>query len=216
MSAFPFLFLKGFNQKDDLVLSEEMAIVTENVQADAKYLEFTGAAIAALRESEKDIITEIFDIAMKQVRPKGNSQQTAEAKKLDRIDSLSDIQARALNFSNSEQMCWEYAAKWLKLEYTKDEDLKVNYNLDFDLQQIKADLLRTLLDMRTIKDISRDTMWKIMKQGEILPKNFDPEEETEKIVQEEREAYEFQSTLTVEDEEEPEEIEYIDEEEETE
>ncbi len=185
MSAFPFLFLKGFTDKEKLVISEEMAIITENDKADGKWMEFTGNSIEALRESEKMIISEIFDLAMKQVRPSTSARQTAEAKKLDRLDSLSDIQTRAISFSNSEQQCWEFAALWEKLDYRKDEDIKVSYNLDFDIKEIESDLIKALLDMRMTKDLSRDTLWEILSRGEILPRNFNKEEEEAKIADEE-------------------------------
>lgn len=212
MSAFPFLFLKGWHNKDDLVISEEMAIITENDKADAKYLEFTGQSIDALRESEKLIIGEIFDIAMKQVRPSGTARQTAEAKKLDRLDSLSDIQARAIGFSNSEQKCWEFAAMWEKIDYKKDEDIKINYNLDFDLNQIEADLIKVLLDMRITKDLSRETLWEILQRGEILPRNFDKDEEKEKIEEEETGDLELNSKIKKDIKNKDEEEEIIDEE----
>jgi len=122
----------------------------------------------------------MFDLALKQIRSTGAQREVAEAKRLDRLDATSDIQSRALGFQESETKCFEYAAKWLKKDFDPQQNT-VKYNLDFDLRDMKADLLGHLLNMRTTGDLSRETLWSEMKRGEVLDSSFDLEKEKELI-----------------------------------
>jgi hypothetical protein len=177
MSAFPLLFLKNFNKDEPIVVSEDYALIGDE-NSDAKYTEISGAAMTALRDAEVAINDEIFDLALKQVRPKGSAPQTAEAKKLDRLDALSDIQTRAIGFSNSEEQCWEYWAKWINLT---NPEIEVSYNLDYNLQSMTPELLKAFIELKNQGLLSNETILKTISQGEIMPRSFDPIEELEKI-----------------------------------
>jgi len=181
MSAFPFPFFKGFDTKDQkIVVGEGWGVASENPQSDVKLVEFSGNSIEALRNTETNILQEMFDLALKQIRTTSRQREAAEAKRLDRLDATSDIQARAIGFSESETKCWEYMAKWLKQDFDNEKNA-VKYNLDFDLRDMKADLLGHLLTMRTTHDLSRETLWHEMKRGELLDSSFDPEKEALQI-----------------------------------
>ena len=121
---------------------------------------------------------------MKQVRSTSNQRETAESKRMDRLDALSDLQARAVGFSNSEKECWKYAAKWLKINPKRIEDINISYNIDFDIDQIESELIGKLIDLRNLGDLSQETLWKILNRGEVLPRDFDPEDEKQRIDQE--------------------------------
>ncbi len=181
MAAFPILCLIGWDDDTPVKVSEDMALLNPNTDSHASYLEFSGQSIGALRDSEKDIIAEIIDIALKQVRTTSGQREAAESKRIDRLESMSELQARAWGFANSEKQVWKYAAKWMG---EKESDVSVSYNLDFSLDQIQSDLVARLMDMRAMGDLSRSTLWDVLKDGEVLPKNFDPEMEQKKLEEE--------------------------------
>lgn len=181
MAAFPILTLMGWDDDAPVKLSEDMALINPNVDAKASYLEFSGQSIGVLRESERDIISEIIDIALKQVRNTSNQREAAESKRLDRLESMSELQARSWGFSNSETQVWKYMVQWLRAD---SNSVSVSYTLDFNLDQIESDLVARLMDMRAMGDLSRDTLWGILKDGEVLPGNFDSDEEKERLDQE--------------------------------
>lgn len=191
MSAFPLLFLAGWDAQDPVKVSEDMGISNPDKDAKMSYVEISGQSIDKLRLAEQDILTAIYDIAMKQVRNTSYQREAAEAKKMDRLDSLSDLQRRSINFSSAEEQCYKFAGEWLQLSESELDKISVSYNLDYDTDQINAQLLATLLNMRTTKDLSRASLWDIMKEGEILPRNFDPEKEKETIMEEENETISF-------------------------
>lgn len=198
-SAFPLLFMRGFDQsKGSVTVSEDHGIISEDVQADVKYVEFTGASINSLRQSELDIVLEIFDLALKQVRNTSSQRMTAESKRMDRLDALSDLQARAIGFANSERKCWEYALMWMG-QSDKAKSINISYNIDYNVDQIKADLIGKLLDMRAVKDLSQETFWDILTQGEILPRGFDPEEEKTRLEEEEKRSLPFDKNIRTPD-----------------
>ena len=196
-SAFPLLFMKGFDQgKGTISTSEDYGIINEDSDSDVKYVEFSGTSIGALRQAEMDIILEIFDLALKQVRNTSSQRMTAESKRMDRLDALSDLQARAIGFANSEQKCWEYVLKWLG-EKDKIDKINISYNIDYNVDQIAAELIGKLLDMRSIKDLSQETFWDILTQGEVFPRGFDPEEEKKRLEEEEKKSLPFDKTARI-------------------
>lgn len=183
-TAHPQMFFKGFT-RNELTTSPAHGVFTENTDADFKIVEFSGTSIAELRTTETDILREIYDIALKQIRNPSVARQTYESKRLDRIDALTELQARALGYSESEQKCWEYAAKWLNLDPGK---INVEYNIDFNVEELTTDLIRTLLELKGGKVISKNTLWKLLMEGEVLPATFNAEEEEKLILAEPNES----------------------------
>ena len=71
----------------------------------------------------------------------------------------------------------------------KSETIAVEYHNDFDIETITGDLLRAFVELRRDKNISKETLLKILQKAEIpFPDDFDIESEIEKIDDELRSA----------------------------
>ncbi len=181
MSAYPIPFFKMCDLDGKLKMGEGVGIASGDPNGDFRLVEFQGASIEALRRTEQDILQEMFDLALKQIRQTGAQRETAEAKRLDRLDATSDIQARVIGFEESEQKCWEFAADWLKLADKREQWIK--YNNDFDIRDMQADLANIFLTMTDSEKLSTETLWNVLKRGELLDPDFNPDEEWERILE---------------------------------
>lgn len=172
-TAHPVPFFKGF-QASDVETGPQYGVFNMNPNSDIRLVEFSGTSIGALRETEQDILREIFDLALKQVKPTSVQRQTIESKRFDRLDALSDLQARAISFSESETECWKYMAKWINIDY---KNISVDYNLDYNITELQSDMIKTLLTLSQSKIITKETLLKLLLRGEILLDDFDIDKE---------------------------------------
>jgi hypothetical protein len=62
-----------------------------------------------------------------------------------------------------------------------DEGIEVEYNKDFDADEISDGLMRSFVDLRRNRDLSRETLWSLLQQWGYLSEDFDPEEEKQRI-----------------------------------
>jgi len=186
-SAFPIPFFKMFDITTFKDMGPQNGLFSMDPDADVKLIEFSGNSIKALKEAEEDILREIFDLSLKQIRANSAQKQTVESKRLDRLDALSDLQNRALQFQEAERTCWEYFGMWLDIE----DDIEIIYNIDYNISQMETDLIDRILTLKDKKIISKKTVRQLLESGEILPDDFDSEEEDKNIEKETPETNNF-------------------------
>lgn len=182
------LFVATGAQPEELeafVKSSSNGLCISNPEARVSYVEPEGRSFDALRQAIADDERAIREIALRQVRPDSRVGESAEAKKLDNTQLNSQLARFSQAVEAGEKECWRLAAKWLGVA---DADPKVEYSRDFDEEEISGDLLRAFSELRRNGDISRDTLFDLLKRWEVLPPEFDPKEEEAKLEDEARKA----------------------------
>jgi len=184
-TAIPLLLLKGFDENDrNLFIKSSSNGIWGDGDCDGKYVEPEGRAFEAVRQALLDDEKSIREIALRMLRPDSKVGESAESKKIDKLQLDSQLGIFAYNCEEAEKKCWELAAKWLKNSKSK---IEVNYNKDFDIDQISSDLVKALMELRNNQDLSRDRLWKVLQQMEFpLGDDFDPVEEKTLIENENR------------------------------
>lgn len=183
--AVPLFFAKGFDTKDldAFVRSSSNGITSTMPDADIKYVEPDGKSFASLREAISDDMKAIREVALRQVRPDSKAIESGYSKRIDNQQLNSALVRFALSSCAAEQRCWMLAEKWLR---GAGDAVEVTYNTDFDVDALSGDLVRSLLEVRKNRDISRETLWKSLARLEVLPEDFDPEIEAALLEDEER------------------------------
>lgn len=192
------LFLKGLEEKAEIVIGPLNSIRTENADADGKFIEHTGKAIEA---GEKDLerLEERMETLGLQpfIRQLGN--QTAKARTLDETKHHTSVQMWAVALQKALTKGAELAADWLNISLVAD--FAFNVHTEFGLTQKAAETVTALLKAREKREITRQTFLERMKHFDILPDTLDVEEEIELLEAEESKALEA-FTQPEEDEEE--------------
>jgi hypothetical protein len=175
----------GF-QEDELeafTRSSSNGLRSENTDARVEYAAPTGRVFEALRQNISDDERSIKEIALRMVRPDSKQVESADSKREDRKQLDSQLSRFSQNMADGETRCWELAAKWLGLQ---NVDIEVQYNDEFDTEKISGDLARSFIALRQSRDLSRETLWQILKDNGILRPDFDPVEEAARIAAEGR------------------------------
>lgn len=182
-AAVAFLLVKGMPQEDveTLVKSSSNALVTQNTDADAKYIETSGTSFSAIRDQIKDTETAIREIALRIVRPQVVGAESAESRRLDKQPLNSMFSVFSKNTEDSEAKCWYFMDKW---SGGTGDGIAVTYNRDFDYQEITSQLLSALDGMTTNRTLSKATLYEIMQQRGIMPHGFDADDEALRISKE--------------------------------
>lgn len=151
-----------------------------NPDAKAQLLTYQGDGI-------KDRASEILRIDMQMaalganvVLSKGNSAHTvAKTAELRSRESASDLVMCLRNVSDGLTLILRH---WAELNGKKDlNKVFVKANCDLVDQTMAADMIRALNEARRDGLLSFTTMINILKAGEILPANLDPEDERERV-----------------------------------
>jgi len=185
-SAITLWFFKGFSadQLTEFVMSTSNGLRSDSVEAGVECVEPPGNSFKAITESiDKDERT-IREIALRMIRPDSRQVESAESKKLDKQPLDSQLSLFSKNIENGERRCWQLALKWLNRG--GNEELELQYNRDFDVETISESLINALLGLRRNQDISRETLWELLKRGEILGDDFNQDEEATRLELEQR------------------------------
>jgi len=181
-TAFPLMTLLGFDedQVGEFVRSSHNGLMGP-ADASASYVEPSGRSFQDLRSAISQDVSDIQEIALRMIKPNGKQIQSAQSKREDRLQLDSQLSVFARNVENAEVKCWEIMLDWLKKPELKSE-IKVEYNRDFNLNQISGEVLEAFSKMRESGDISRETFLRVLQQGEIpFPGDFNYKEEVVRI-----------------------------------
>lgn len=153
---------------------------TNGKKWEVKYLEPTGAGAQSSRDSERDLIRRIFEIALRQTKRDSAQVQSFQAQREEVKIFRSSLAAVTEEFEISEQRCWDLAAKWEGLE---DWEGEVKYNRDFDDKMIEASMITAFSNAVERNQLSRSTFLEQLIAGEVLSSETDIVEEINRIRQ---------------------------------
>lgn len=189
-TAFPQQGFFGFDVEDvkNYIRSSSNGLVSADPSAHSEYIEPSGRSFSALESKIASDERNIREIALRMVRQDSKVGESAEAKKLDKAQLDSQLTVFSRNCENFEKNCWRMFGRWLGLNENElsgtagNDNINITYNRDFDVEKISQDIVRLFYDMRRAGDLSRETFWEILKNGELpLPDDFDAVEEAAKI-----------------------------------
>jgi len=187
-TAFPQQYFFGFEKEEieSYIKASSNGLVSSNHEASSDFIEPQGRAFEALEKQIRADEQAIKEIALRMIRPDSKVGESAEAKKIDNQQLNSQLSVFSQNCQDAENKCWELMSKWIG---GKSETIAVEYHKDFDIETITGDLLRAFVELRRDKNISKETLLKILQKAEIpFPDDFDIEAEIEKIDDELRSA----------------------------
>lgn len=156
-------------------------LLLNDPEASAGILESQGHGLEATKEELQEIKENMASLGLQMlVRRTGARPETATSNLLDKSESDASLAAFALAIQDAANECLRIHASY---ESTIQNPGSVVVNRDFHDQLMEPQMLRVLSDMVGEAVLSLDTMWDILIAGEVLPEDFDPELERERIAQ---------------------------------
>jgi len=173
VGASPILVLRGFDPDSDstLGLSVNSALLLPP-DGGAEYVEPTSDAFDAQLKCLAALEDQISRLGINTLTQQNLTNTTAESKRMDRIDSDSIMAVIAGDLERSITEIFALASA-----YTGIEPPVVSIPRDYENRLLDGNQVTAYLQLFMQKAISHRTLITILKDGEVLPANLDPDKE---------------------------------------
>ncbi len=180
----PIMFGKGLSSgadpegggSEEITVSPNSLVHTDNPEGDLRYVEHSGAAIAAGRTHQQDLLEQMEAFSMQLLIPRsGNVTATASA--IDAAAAHSDLQRMVGELETA----IENSLKHMALLGNIDTDTvgSVEFFDDFNIAVGSVEEADLLLRMASVGKLSTKTLLEEIKRRGLLAQSFDPEAEAE-------------------------------------
>ena len=173
VGAQPIFCLKGFDPEssNELGLSVNTAVLLPP-DGDAMYVQPTTDAYDAQMKCLRALEEQICSLGVSVLARQNISNSTAEAKRLDRVDSDSIMALVSEDLASAVQDILRIAGK-----YAGVEPPVVTIPQDFTNRLLDGNQITAMLQLQMQNQISQSTLLRILQEGEVLPPYVDIEEE---------------------------------------
>jgi len=130
------------------------------------------ANIKEVRDHVQSVIDDIRRLGMQPLTPKSGTP-TATGQSIEAAKAHSSVQAWALDLQDALEQAFVYTAQWLR----EPENVEVTVDVDFSIEPYAPAPLQTLQAARNAKDITLRTYWDGLRRFDVLPADFDPDQE---------------------------------------
>jgi hypothetical protein len=135
--------------------------------------------IKEVRDHVASVIDDMRRLGMQPLTPKSGTP-TATGQSIEAAKAHSAVQAWALDLQDALEQAFVYTAQWLK----EAETIEVTVDVDFTIEPYAPAPLQTLQAARNAKDITLKTYWQGLQRFDVLPADFDPDEEEKNLADE--------------------------------
>jgi len=179
VASVPIPVLKGVERDESgkIAVGPHHAIILEDENGDASYLEPEGVALEAGRQHLQDIEKRMAALGLQQLEQQTRAAETAEGKRIDQSVTQSTLATAAWGLEAALSKALELNAKWLGSENAGS----LSVNRDFETLMLDSQMISVLSGLVADSQLSLDTLWLILEEGEVLPSSFDAEIERERI-----------------------------------
>lgn len=178
-ASVPIPFFSGV-EMDELKWGPNHAISTENEQAAAQILEPSGNGLEEGRLELQDIEQRMAALGLAMLQRDTRAAETAEARRIEKSETDSSLSAAARGLEGALEEALSYHALWMDREDADGGSASVNR--DFESQMLDPQMVTTLSGLVGRGQLSVETMWDILERGEILPDDFDPDMERDRLM----------------------------------
>lgn len=146
-------------------------LLLNDPEAKAGMLESAGNGLAATKEELQEIQARMASLGLQMLVRR--TSVTATEKLLDKTEADSDLAAFAISLQDAVNRAYQIHAKYRGVEATGE----IVLNRDFHEQEIDPAVLRVVHEMVAAGDLTQETLWAILRAGELLGDWFDDDEE---------------------------------------
>lgn len=170
IASVPIPVFIGIDAEGDVKVGSDMAIKLP-LHGDAKYLEPQGAALESSRLELQDILQNMAALGLAMLQRDTRAAETAEAKRIDKSETNSRLGSAARGLQDGVETALGYHALWIG----ETDGGSCAVNRDFEDQEMDPAMVKELSAMVGADQLDLETLWDMMKQGGLLPENFDAE-----------------------------------------
>lgn len=180
-TALPTPVLSGFSTKSKYRIGSGTAWVSENAQAKAQFLEYTGQGLGALRDLRKDKESAMAVLGARMLEEQKRVAEATETHKLRASGEHGPLVAMVGIVENAMEEALKWHAEWSSISDSQVKTIELTMNKDFIGARLNAADLTALMKAKQAGELSQDTFLHNLKEGEILPDDTSIEDEKDAI-----------------------------------
>lgn len=180
-AALPTPWAAGFDKNVVTHIGPPRVWVSEEVNARAGYLEFTGKGLEAIEKALDRNESQMATLGAKPIDRVRNQVETAEAARIHSMSETATLASIAMNIACGLDMCVYWTGQWMRIETTK---VRAEVNTDFVDTELSPNDIASLVKALQADGMSLDTFLYNLKRGELMPPGRSIEEEKELIIAE--------------------------------
>ncbi len=180
-TALPTAWVSGFDKASELRIGSSTAWVAETPGATAGFLEFTGQGLTTFERAMDRDERLMAVLGSRMLEPQKRAVETADAIELRQSGENSVLSAVSLSVSDSITQILRWVYWWNSTEELTaalgDERVMAQLNLDFTTRGMSSTELTAVVSAWQAGAISRESMFELLRRGEVLPAGRTNEEE---------------------------------------
>ena len=154
------------------------------------FIQPDAANMREIRESVKDLIDDLRRLGLQPMTQRSGGI-TATATSIDGAKAHTTIEAWCVLFRDAIERAWEYTCKWIKSSYV----VAVHVHTDFSVLPYEQVPMDNITKARERGDVSVETFWDTSRRFDVLPPDFDPDVEKERITAEKEQKFKDQERM---------------------
>jgi len=139
------------------------------VNADAKFLEFTGQGLGQLRNALNDSLDRMAKLGIQAIGAEKKAAETAEVASIHRSAENGLLGAFARNMSDKITQAVRFMAKWNGISEDEADGWSYNLNDTFDHKDISNQILQIMHTARMSGELPRSAWFAFLKKNGMLP-----------------------------------------------
>jgi len=177
-TALPTAWIAGFPTDSVFTIGSAKAWVSDDVNAKAGFLEFTGQGLQALesRLEKKEQLMAILGARMLEAPRKG--VEAAETARIRQAGESASLASMAISVAEGIEKA---LARWVEWQGGNPDDVAVGVNTDYVAEPLTAQEVIALFSTYQAGGISWETFVYNLKRGEVLPPGVEAEDEMKLI-----------------------------------
>lgn len=176
-TALPTAWVAGFPKDSNLRIGSSVAWVSEETDAKAAYLEYTGQGLGALSDLKRDKEQLMAVLGARLLEENKKAAEAADTLKIRAASEAGSLTAIARNIASGIENALKRLAWWSGASEQQVEEVKFQLNTDFVDTRLSPQELAALMSMYQQGGISQDTFLYNLKRGEVLPDERSIEDE---------------------------------------
>jgi len=174
ISAVPMLSIFGMPPSDSEISAGPGEAFAMPAEARIEYIEPGGSSFSAQQERLKEIASQINELGLAAILGQKLGSETAQSKAIDRSQSDATMLYIAQQVQDLIDNSLRFHADYLGVEAGSSY-----VNRDFLASRLDPQEINSVLQLYTANTISQESLLKMLAEGNVLPDEFDVEEEVE-------------------------------------
>jgi hypothetical protein len=142
---------------------------------DFKYVSAPADAIGPTKQSLDDLKADMATAGLAMLAADKRAAETAQAKRIDKAASDSKLAVSARGLQDAIERALGFHARYLGLELEAGGSITINR--DYENLTLDAGMIAALSGLVREGQLTLETLWKMLQEGNTLPEDFDADEE---------------------------------------